>query len=236
MQLFYDPDANEGYHQLSDAESKHLIRVLRKREGEVIHLTDGKGHLYQSTILEAGKRVVLNCQLEEKKQPNHTPIHMIVCPTKSADRIEWFIEKAVELGVTSITPLISSNSERRKVKIERWQKVAISAMKQSLKFNLPIIHDPIDIWDLLAESESWEGRKLLFHCRNSKKSNFKEVLEKDDEMHFLIGPEGDFTADEVSVATDMGWISTTLGDRRLRTETAAISALDGFHWFQNWMT
>ncbi|NQX93180.1 MAG: RsmE family RNA methyltransferase, partial [Flavobacteriales bacterium] len=124
MQLFFDPDISEGDHLLAESESKHLIRVLRKKEGDIIHVTDGNGHLFLATIVEAGKRVQLDCKLHEKKEDDFSPVHMIVCPTKSADRTEWFIEKAVELGVSSITPLISTNSERRKVKVDRWMMVA----------------------------------------------------------------------------------------------------------------
>jgi len=223
VQLFYAPNITEQIHFLPEDESKHLIRVLRKQYGDLIDLTDGHGHYYQCKIADDHPK---KCGLEVISKTLHEnpiarEIHIAIAPTKNNDRMEWFIEKAVEIGVTSITPIICKNSERSKLKRERMLKVAISAMKQSNRFYLPTISELTPLSEFIKSDNA--SLKLIAHCEDTDKS-YLESMSLPVKTSILIGPEGDFDISEISDCIESGYVPVSLGNSRLRTETAGIVA------------
>ena len=222
MLLFYQPDVAAGATWLSEEESKHCTKVLRKREGEVITVTDGKGFFYEGTITKADSR---KCEfnidkiISETKQSFH--IHIAIAPTKNADRLEWFVEKATELGVDEITLLDCDHSERSYTKIERLQKVAISAMKQSQKATLPLIHDLIPYPTILTKESD---QRFIAYVDHNNPQHLFQVATKSKRYLVLIGPEGDFSKEELELALQRGFAKVSLGNSRLRTETAGMAA------------
>lgn len=227
MHLFYDPHIVEGKsHTLSEEESKHAIRVLRLQSGDELKILDGKGSSYACSITEAhAKRCSL--AIHERFQdsvPNYS-IHIAVSPTKQMERMEWFIEKATEIGITEITFLRCTNSERVQLKPERLEKKAISAMKQSQRLFLPKINGLVDFKGFLKE----HSFGLLAHCYDDAKNPISAVFQPEN-CPILIGPEGDFTTEELQIALDQGYKMVTLGDNRLRTETAALYAAMQMKW------
>ena len=223
MQLFYAPNIFDQVHFLPEDESKHLIRVLRKQLGDQIYLTDGRGHLYEGKIANDHAK---KCALEIVKKEKHAnpltrEIHIAIAPTKNNDRMEWFVEKAVEIGVSSITPIICENSERVKLKQERILKVAISAMKQSNRLYLPLINESMKFADFLTKDNA--ESKLIAHCEEDEKLEIGQ-LSVGKSVSILIGPEGDFSPREIEKALEGNYIPTSLGNSRLRTETAGIVA------------
>lgn len=226
MHLFYTPDINTSTYTLSEEESKHCIKVLRLVEGDKIYLVDGRGGFYETHIIEAHPKrcmvQVLDVQLNYGKR--NYRLHIAVSPLKSLDRFEWFLEKATEIGIDEITPIITQRSEKRDLKLERSNKIIESAMKQSKKAFHPKLNEAIAFTKFLEKGNT-EEIKLIAHCLEvDKKSvnNFKNSEHKN--YLILIGPEGDFTEDEIIAATSKGFIPLSLGDARLRTETAAIKA------------
>lgn len=235
MQLFFDQHIIEGEYLLPETESKHLIRVLRKSVSDEVKFTDGRGALYNVVITDIqGKKCTSKVTLLEKMPQLSPRLIMAVAPTKSTDRMEWFLEKAVELGVSEIIPIHSFHSERVKVKMERWERILVAAMKQSLHYHLPKLHELTKFNDLI--NSILPDNRLLAHCRETERSSLKDLLLPGQDTVIAIGPEGDFSVEEITKAENQGWKSTDLGDRRLRTETAALSALDAFHWYQTWFT
>src|SRR5690606_26384266 len=229
MQLFFTPDI-EPHHTsflLSEEESKHAVRVLRLSEGEKIHLVDGKGGLYETEIIDAHpKRTtlrVISVQQEFGLLPYQ--VHIAVAPTKNIDRIEWFLEKATEIGLTSFTPIICEHSERKEVKVERLEKVAIAAMKQSLKAYLPQINPAISFTKFIDSYKDQSLFKGIAHCEEGEKKYIHTVFAPKQSYLILIGPEGDFSPKEISQAMDAGFIPLSLGESRLRTETAALASV-----------
>ncbi len=229
MQLFYDPDIAPPRHTLGEEESRHCIRVLRLGEGERLHLTDGRGTLYECRIVSADVR---RCTVEIiGTQPDFEPLPyrltMAVAPTKNAERFEWFLEKATEVGVTTIVPLETARSERRVFKPLRGEKVVTAAMKQSLKAYRPALQPLTPFGDLLAAP--FPGRKFIAHCADARtaagKAYLPSALRKGEEALILIGPEGDFSPEEIDLALRCGFEEITLGRQRLRTETAAVAAV-----------
>lgn len=229
MQLFYDPDIAPPRHTLGEEESRHCIRVLRLGEGERLHLTDGRGTLYECRIVSADAR---RCTVEIiGTQPDFEPLPyrltMAVAPTKNAERFEWFLEKATEVGVTTIVPLETARSERRVFKPLRGEKVVTAAMKQSLKAYRPVLQPLTPFGDLLAAP--FPGRKFIAHCADARtaagKAYLPSALRKGEEALILIGPEGDFSPEEIDLALRCGFEEITLGRQRLRTETAAVAAV-----------
>lgn len=223
MNLFYQPLISEGIHHLDEEESRHCVKVLRKNSGDRIHLTDGKGFFYDALISKPDFR---QCQFSiEKTIPaemrNYT-IHIAIAPTKNADRIEWFVEKATEFGIDKITLIECENSERTFLKTERLRKLAVSAMKQSLKATLPVIDDQMPFSDLIASSK--EGGKFIAYVDNSNTVHLQHVAARSQASVVLIGPEGDFSQGEVTLALKAGFTKVSLGKSRLRTETAAVAA------------
>ena len=222
MRLFYDahiaPDATT--HLLQEDESKHIVRVLRYQVGDAIGILDGKGNLFNCVIADAHpKRCLLEVTSVDHIPASSEEIHIAIAPTKQMERIEWFVEKAVEIGVTKITLLDCKNGERARIKTDRLAKKAISAMKQSQRRYLPEIEVLTSFSDFLTNHDFG----LLAHCYEADKNEFSDVFTYKD-CPILIGPEGDFTEQEVAQALDKGYKTITLGKNRLRTETAALYA------------
>ncbi len=226
MQLFYTPDISPSQTTfvLSEEESKHAIRVLRLAENDSLHLIDGRGGLYTAVIREAHpKRAALeivDVSLDHAKRQYY--LHMAIAPTKSIDRIEWFLEKATEVGIDEISPIICEHSERKEIKVDRLNKVMVAAMKQSLKAELPKLNEAVRLRDFLATQK--EGQKFIAHCANGDKRYVSDIASAAGHYTILIGPEGDFSSSEIEEALEAGYAAISLGDTRLRTETAALVA------------
>jgi 16S rRNA (uracil1498-N3)-methyltransferase len=227
MQLFYTPDIDfsKGNFTLNKAESKHIVRVLRLTEGKKIYITDGKGNLLKVEITNANQNA---CEVKVlKRTANHEKrnyyIHMAVAPTKNNDRYEWFLEKATEIGIDEITPIIGQHSERKKIKLERFQKVILSAVKQSLKAYIPKINEAVKLKNFFKND--FDGDKFIAHCVEDDRKSLKSELKSGRRYLVLIGPEGDFSKEEISIALKKGYTPVTLGNFRLRTETAALAAV-----------
>ncbi|MCM8570059.1 16S rRNA (uracil(1498)-N(3))-methyltransferase [Gramella jeungdoensis] len=226
MQLFFNPDISEKDKQVvfQRDESKHIVKVLRKKEGDILNITNGKGFVFTAEIIQADlKQCIARISSAEKQPPPPYYLHMIVAPTKMNDRYEWFLEKAVEIGVHEITPVICDHSERKKVKLERYERVLLSAMKQSLHYYFPKLNEPVTFKDLIEQGI--EGSKLIAHCEDvNEKPYLQKKVHPWHRVNILIGPEGDFSKEEIEQARNTGWEQVSLGDSRLRTETAAIVA------------
>ncbi len=225
MQLFYTPNIAENIttQRLSKEEGHHLLRVLRKKVGDVLYLTDGRGRLFKAAVevLSLKNSVVRIIDVEvQPKRRYH--LHMAVAPTKTNDRFEWFLEKATEIGVDEITPLLCGRSERKVIKRERYEKVLVAAMKQSLQTYLPKLNPMMPIDDFLKVPHA--GQKFIAHCEEEERASLIKELVTQNNYTILIGPEGDFSHEEISKATEKDFVPVTLGDHRLRTETAAIVA------------
>jgi 16S rRNA (uracil1498-N3)-methyltransferase len=225
MLLFYAPDITTPLYTLDEVESGHCVRVLRLAEGDRLNITDGRGTLYDAEVVDPHpKRCTIRIVGEHpewEKRPYELTV--AVAPTKNIDRIEWFVEKATECGIDRIVPILCDHSERKVVKQERLEKIAASAMKQSLKAYLPQIDPLTPIKEILAEP--FEGVKLIAHCEEDMERIFLgDVVSKGDDVLVLIGPEGDFSVAEIEAARKAGFREITLGNARLRTETAALAA------------
>ena len=223
MQLFFIENP-ESEIVLSKEESKHATKVLRKKEGDILNFTDGKGGFYKAEITVADtKKCRLQIISSEQKPKQHSyHLHIAIAPTKNMDRYEWFLEKATEIGIDEITPIICEHSERKVLKTERCNRILLSAMKQSLKFHLPKLNDAIPLKDFLKQD--FEGNKYIAHCEDSERVELKnEKTEK--KTLILIGPEGDFSPAEIEIALQNQFKAVNLGKSRLRTETAGIVAV-----------
>ncbi|NII84846.1 MULTISPECIES: 16S rRNA (uracil(1498)-N(3))-methyltransferase [unclassified Pedobacter] len=224
MHIFYTPDITQNTYTLNEEESKHCVRVLRLTIGSIVNLVDGKGGFYTAEITtDNPKKVSLSIlKVETEFHKRNHYLHIAVAPTKNIDRIEWFLEKATELGIDEVTPIITDRSERRVVKEDRLNKVITSAVKQSIKAYHPKLNDAISFDAFLKEP--FDGDKLIAHCiDNGEKQYISKLVVPHQKYLVLIGPEGDFTPDEVNLALNKGFKALTLGDNRLRTETAALS-------------
>lgn len=224
MNLFYTPDIEGEYYTLSPEESRHCVRVLRFSEGGSVVLVDGRGNWYEGRIERAdargcGVRVVEKIS-RYGERPFH--LHLAVAPTKNMDRIEWMLEKCTEIGIDEITLLDTAYSERKVVKEERLEKVIVAAMKQSLKAYLPKLNPVIPFRDFVKACK--EPHKLIAHCRKGEKKRLDEVYPAGEDVVILIGPEGDFSEEEVALAEKTDFRAVSLGNSRLRTETAGIVA------------
>ena len=226
MQLFYTPDidpSNPEYF-LNEEESRHCARVLRLENGDEVQLIDGKGGLYNATIQNADPKRTLLQIISVKTAFNKRDhyLHIAVAPTKNIERMEWFLEKATEIGIDEISPIICQRSERKEVKIERLNKIITSAIKQSIKAYHPVLNEPVTFAALL--DKPFEGQKFIAHCEKRDKTTLRSELIKKGRYLILIGPEGDFTTTEIDNALHKGFKALTLGESRLRTETAALEA------------
>lgn len=225
MQLFYNGLLNvDSYsYTLSKDESKHVIRVLRKTEGDTIYVTNGQGYLFTTSIIIANPN---KCKLAIRsyiyQKPREYKLHLAVAPTKLNDRFEWFLEKATEIGVTQITPILCDHSERKVIKEDRFNKIIQSAMKQSLHYHLPVLNPLTPLRNFIDSVDT--NSCYIAHCEEGQKNSLKDTITKKNTYTILIGPEGDFSSIEIEKALAMGIKAVTLGTSRLRTETAAIVA------------
>ena len=226
MQLFYNPTITEDTQSFffDREESKHIIKVLRKKGGDILFVTNGLGFLFETeiTLASDNKCTVKIVRFHKTEKPKYH-LHMAVAPTKMNDRYEWFLEKATEIGISEITPIICDHSERKFVKSERFDKIILSAMKQSAQCYLPKLNDPIAFKDFMKLKNS--GQQLIAHCEETDKKSFKEVVKSNQDTTILIGPEGDFSEKEIALALENNYLPISLGNTRLRTETAAIAAV-----------
>lgn len=223
MNLFYTTNIEGEYAYLSQEEARHVVQVLRKREGDLLNFTDGKGGMYEGQISEIGKK---KCVLHIKRQELEVGkrdfrLHIAIAPTKNINRYEWFLEKATEIGIEEITPIFCAHSERTKVRIDRLEKVLMSAMKQSLQAYLPKLNEPIKLAQFLKNQ--YDAQKFIAHCEEDfDKNQLVGKLEKGRDVLLLIGPEGDFSVKEIEMAKAVGFAPVALGNTRLRTETAGL--------------
>lgn len=227
MQLFYHPDIDDHSSSVtfSTEESTHIVKVLRKKEGDVLHITNGKGTFFKVAVTEVHIRKctakIIHSTFTVKQEPK---LHLAVAPTKMNDRFEWFLEKATEIGVSEITPIICDHSERKVIKMDRMQKVLQSAMKQSVQCYLPKLNEVISLKTWIKNNPS-EDQLFIAHCAEEiAKTNLKDSLIPHKNTTILIGPEGDFSRTEIALALKMGYLPISLGENRLRTETAGIFA------------
>ena len=225
MQLFYNPEITENTEAFTfeREESKHIVKVLRKNVGDSLHITNGKGWLFiaKISVPNINKCVakIVSKELQAKRDYN---LHLAVAPTKMNDRYEWFLEKATEIGIDSITPIICDHSERKFIKMERFERILQSAMKQSLNCYLPKLNDTISFQDFI--NQDFEGELFIAHCEETDKKSLKQKLNPKTDVTILIGPEGDFSVKEINDALNNKFNPVTLGETRLRTETAALVA------------
>ena len=228
MQIFYTPEIAVN-PELPEEEAGHCIRVLRLTEGDEILLTDGKGSFFKAAISRAHPK---HCEvniLEQWEQPAlwNFNLHIAVAPTKNMDRMEWFAEKATEIGIDAITCLNCRFSERREIKPARLEKILVSAMKQSQKATLPELSGMVDFRTFV--SQPFDGRKFIAHCEEGVKPLLKQTYHPGENALVLIGPEGDFSPEEIALALKQGFEPISLGESRLRTETAALVACHTIH-------
>lgn len=227
MQLFYSQNLtpNDTQFSFTKQESRHIAKVLRKQIGDTLHLTNGKGEVFTATLQSNDpKHCVVHIINVEQKKPLPYSLHLAISPTKLNDRFEWFLEKATEIGITQITPILCHHSERKVIKPERYQKIILSAGKQSLKYHFPVLHPMCSLKDFLEKQEDVPHQKLIAHCQDLERKSLKSQIKPKGNHIILVGPEGDFSATEITLATSMGYTGVSLGENRLRTETAAIVA------------
>ena len=226
MQLFYHPDISENDQQIvfPRDESKHIVKVLRKKEGDILNVTNGKGFLFETELILITPQqcVAKVLTVKTEAQPTYY-LHLAVAPTKMNDKYEMFLEKVTEIGVQEITPVFCDHSERKVVKLERFERVLQTAMKQSLHMSIPKLNIPLNVSEFIKRP--MEGEKYIAYCEEEKeKRSLKSQLKPGKKSTILIGPEGDFSSEEIQIALINGWIPVSLGNSRLRTETAAIVA------------
>ena len=233
MELFYSREIEGGICRLDKDESGHCAKVLRHKCGDEISVIDGQGTLYRCRITSDSHKGVEAMVIDETPQWGSHPyhLHLAVCPTKNNDRYEWFAEKACELGFDELSPVIGDHSERRILKTARVEKILISAAKQSLKASVPVVNEPVSVKEFIESSKetSQDTLRLIAYCfedENIPRRSIKEVLENYNGKNIIvmIGPEGDFSKEEADLALASGFIPVHLGDSRLRTETAALTA------------
>jgi 16S rRNA (uracil1498-N3)-methyltransferase len=225
MQLFYNPTISEKDTSFvfDKEESKHIIKVLRKKESDILFVTNGLGFMFKTEIaLASDSKCTVTILSFEKEDPSKVQLHLAVAPTKMNERYEWFLEKATEIGIQEITPIICEHSERKVVKNDRFQKIIESAMKQSLHFYIPKLNEPITYKEFLKKD--FKGQKIIAHCEETDKKSLKDALILNKNITLLIGPEGDFSTKEIQLALENNYIPVSLGKTRLRTETAAVVA------------
>lgn len=227
MQLFYHPNISEATREkaFDKEESRHIVKVLRMKRGDTFAITNGRGSIFTAEILSADpKCCTVTIHSEKKYPPLPYRLHLAVAPTKLNDRYKWFLEKATEIGISEITPIICHHSERKVIKPERYEKIIQSAIKQSLKAYLPVLNEAVSFKDFLDAEKPSKNLKYIAHCEPTERKSFKSVLPPNEDVTLLIGPEGDFSSEEIERAKAYGYLPVSLGHSRLRTETAAIVA------------
>lgn len=231
MQIFYAPEIYGKEFTLDEYESRHCIRVLRMRAGTQVNLIDGKGNLYEGFISIADQKA---CRIEirnvildfEKRSYN---LHIGISPLKNNDRFEWFVEKSVEIGIDEITPVVCDNSERKSIKPDRINNIIISAMKQSIKTFRTRLNHPVTFSEFIRLTD--KGIHLIAHCdKDVERLPIRSVYSAGKDAVILIGPEGDFSPDEIEAAIKYGYISVQMGKSRLRSETAGIAACHSIYF------
>ena len=224
MNVFYLPDAENGMVSFPEEESKHCVKVLRMQAGDHFCVTDGKGSLYDAELVEAHPKRAVACLSNKRQGYDNRPfmLEIAIAPTKLNERTEWFLEKATEIGIDKVQLFASYHSERRVANVERFRKVMIAAMKQSIKSKLPDIEDVMDFNKLVKQP--FDGQKFIAWIDDDVTEHLCDKYEKGQNAIVLIGPEGDFSPEEVQMAKENGFIPVSLGDARLRTETAAVVA------------
>jgi 16S rRNA (uracil1498-N3)-methyltransferase len=232
MQLFYNPDIDETTESFSfdKEESRHIIKVLRKKDSDILHVTNGLGLLFETeiTLASDNKCIVEVLSITKSPEPKFH-LHLAVAPTKMNDRFEWFLEKATEIGIQEITPIICDRSERKVINLERFEKIVLSAMKQSNETYLPKLNEAISFKEFVKQQN--KGLQLIAHCEETDKKSLKDILKPNESVTMLIGPEGDFSEKEIALALENNYQPVTLGNTRLRTETAAIVACHSVVFF-----
>lgn len=223
MNYFYAPSIESETNVLDRENSKHCIKVMRKRHGDIIHLIDGKGGVYEAKITDDD---IHSCSYEiiskdERLTGRPYKLHILIAPTKNNSRLEWFLEKATEIGVDEITPIICENSEREKLNMDRLEKILVGAMKQSLGVFLPILNSPIQLKALFEDGKRLQGQLLAGYCEGERK-HLSESYIKGENVCVFIGPEGDFSTNEIALFIENNVQSISLGASRLRTETAGV--------------
>ena len=232
MQLFYNPDIDETTESFSfdKEESRHIIKVLRKKDSDILHVTNGLGLLFETEITLASDNKCIVNVLSIKKSPEPKfNLHLAVAPTKMNDRFEWFLEKATEIGIQEITPVFCDRSERKVINPERFEKIILSAMKQSNETYLPRLNEAVSFKEFIQKKNN--GLQLIAHCEETDKKSLKETLLPNEDVTLLIGPEGDFSEKEIALAIQNKYQPVTLGNTRLRTETAAVVACHSVVFF-----
>lgn len=225
MQIFYAPGITGNLWVLDEKESRHCIRVLRMKEGTPVKVIDGKGNLYEGVISRADQKeceITINNVIREFEKRNYQ-LHIAISPLKNPERFEWFVEKSVEIGIDEITPIICKNTEKQSIKPGRINNIIVSAMKQSLKAGTTVLNEIIPFEEFVKKD--FKGIKLISHCSTTvERSKIDSFYSRGDDVIILIGPEGDFSEYEISVAISAGFKPMHLGESRLRTETAGIAA------------
>lgn len=225
MQLFYNPsiDLSTETFFFDKEESGHIVKVMRRNSGDILMVTNGLGQLFTTEIvLASSSKCTVKVNMVKNQKSIGYKLHLAVAPTKMNDRFEWFLEKATEIGITEITPIICDRSERKSVKDERFNKIILASMKQSASCYLPKINEAINFKNFIQNQ--FEGQKYIAHCENSEKEILKNVLIQNVNTLILIGPEGDFSENEIYSAKNHDFKAVSLGNSRLRTETAAVVA------------
>jgi len=224
MHIFYTPDISGNAYSLDETESKHCVRVLRLEKGEEITLVDGRGGFFIAEIADPNPKrcLVRVVRSEQDFGLQNFQVHIAIAPTKNIERMEWFLEKATEIGITRVIPLLCQHSERKEIKPGRLEKVMISAMKQSLKAYLPQIDELTKFSDLIRQP--FDGQKYIAHCEKQHRDLLRNLVVPNQKSLILIGPEGDFSSEEIQAAIQSGFKPVSLGNSRLRTETAGIVA------------
>jgi len=226
MQLFYNKSltANDKLLTFDKIESRHIIKVLRKKEGSVLNITNGNGLLFKGEIIDANEKHCTVSLIAVEKQEKEHPykLHIAIAPTKLNDRFEWFLEKTTEIGIDEITPLLCEHSERKVIKTARLEKVIITAAKQSLHYNFPKLNELTSFKDFINQEN--KALKLIAHCEEDVKVLLKNAVKPKQNVCILIGPEGDFSTSEIKDALKIGFKPVSLGNSRLRTETAGVVA------------
>ena len=228
-QLFFTQKIENGFAVFEEEEGRHLTSVLRKKTGDLLQLTDGQGFFYQAELSDAGKRQVLARIVSKTAAPPPRAgrLHIAIAPTKQMERLEWFLEKATEIGIDEITPLLCKRSERDTVRLDRLEKILVSAMKQSLRAWLPKLNQPTRFQDFIKKTG--EEQKRLAWCSDEPLPHLKTTLNLGQNTVIAIGPEGDFSPEEVQLALTNGFQGVGLGEARLRTETAGLLAVTVFN-------
>ena len=224
MNVFYLPTAQIGTISFPEEESKHIVKVLRMKEGDRFCVTDGNGSLYDAELIDAHpKRAMADLSNQRAGYDiRDFKVSIAIAPTKLNERTEWFLEKATEIGIDEVKLFSSYHSERRAANVERFKKIVVSAMKQSVKSKMPLVEDMIPFDKLVKQN--YEGQKFIAWIDDDVKDQLCDLYKKSENALVLIGPEGDFSKEEVALARENGFIPVSLGEARLRTETAAVVA------------